>query len=108
MLVLELVTEGVGKLITDRLGIPTIGIGSGRYCNGQVLVITDVLGLSPFSRRIAKRYQEYDALTLRALENYRLDVLERRFPDETNAFPSSDEDLSRLAEWMSTTGFPSS
>src|SRR5947209_713237 len=58
MLVLELVTEGVAEMITRRLRVPTIGIGSGPACDGQVLVVTDLAGISPFSRKIAHRYAE--------------------------------------------------
>lgn len=100
MLVLELVTEGVARLISERLTIPTIGIGSGRYCNGQVLVVTDVLGLSPFVRRITKRYQQYDVLTLQALQRYCQDVVHGRFPAEDNVFHTNDADLTRLQEWL--------
>lgn len=100
LLVLELVTEGLSRLITESLSIPTIGIGSGRFCDGQVLVITDVLGISPFTRKIAKRYTEYRELTLRAIESYRDDVANRRFPSEANTFPTAPEELARLESWL--------
>lgn len=99
MLVLELVTEDVARLITEHLTIPAIGIGSGRFCDGQVLVVNDVLGISPFSRKIAKRYREYRDLTLAAVYQYRDDIAERRFPTEANAFPTDPEEMARLREW---------
>jgi len=100
MVVLELVTEDVARLLTERLRIPTIGIGSGRFCDGQVLVVTDVLGISPFTRRIAKRYQEYQESTLGAIAAYRHDVVSREFPGETNAFSTDPEELGRLRAWL--------
>lgn len=100
MLVLELVTEGLSRLVSERLPIPTIGIGSGRFCDGQVLVLTDVLGISPFTRKIAKRYQEYGELTLAAIQAYRDDVTNHRFPTEANAFPTKPEELALLDLWL--------
>ena len=100
MLVLELVTEDLAGLITEQLRIPTIGIGAGRFCDGQVLVINDVLGISPFTRKIAKRYQEYQDLTLQAIRSYREDIEQRRFPTEANAFPTRAEDLALLERWL--------
>jgi 3-methyl-2-oxobutanoate hydroxymethyltransferase len=96
MLVLELVTEQVSKAITERLRIPTIGIGSGQYCDGQVLVVTDVLGLSPFTMKIAKRYAGWREAAEQAIRLYRDDVTASRFPTTANAFPVEAEALERL------------
>ncbi|MBV9281259.1 MAG: 3-methyl-2-oxobutanoate hydroxymethyltransferase [Chloroflexi bacterium] len=100
MLVLELVTEQAARYATARLRIPTIGIGSGPYCDGQVLVIADVLGISPFTRKIAKRYQEYRDLTAQAVHQYKEEVEGRLFPTDANAFPTSEEDLRLLEAWL--------
>jgi len=107
MLVLELVTEDLSRLISERLRIPTIGIGSGRFCDGQVLVITDVLGISPFTRKIAKRYQEYQGLTLEAIRRYSDEVRNHLFPTEDNAFPTNPEDLARAEDWLRVSQEPS-
>jgi 3-methyl-2-oxobutanoate hydroxymethyltransferase len=96
MLVLELVTEQVAKVITRRLGVPTIGIGSGQYCDGQVLVVTDLLGLSPFTRKIAKQYAGWREAAQQAIRQYRDDVTSSRFPTAANAFPVDAEELERL------------
>jgi 3-methyl-2-oxobutanoate hydroxymethyltransferase len=96
MLVLELVTEQVAQVITGRLQIPTVGIGSGQYCDGQVLVVTDVLGLSPFTMKIAKQYAEWRQAAERAVRQYRDDVTSSRFPTTENAFPVKAEELERL------------
>lgn len=100
MLVLELVTEGVAALITERLSVPTIGIGSGRFCDGQVLVVNDVLGVSPFARRLHKRYAEWREVSAGAIREYVADVRTRRFPTEANAFPTNQDELARLEEML--------
>jgi 3-methyl-2-oxobutanoate hydroxymethyltransferase len=96
MLVLELVTEQVAQVITGRLRVPTIGIGSGQFCDGQVLVVNDVLGLSPFTMKIAKQYAEWRDAAERAVRQYRDDVTSSRFPTTANAFPVKAEELERL------------
>lgn len=98
MLVVELVTEEVSKVITERLRIPTIGIGSGQYCDGQVLVVTDLLGLSPFTRKIAKQYAEWRESAQKGIRRYRDEVTTARFPTSENAFPFDAQELERLEE----------
>ncbi|HLJ69080.1 MAG TPA: 3-methyl-2-oxobutanoate hydroxymethyltransferase [Chloroflexota bacterium] len=102
MLVLELVTEEVAQVITERVTVPTIGIGSGRYCDGQVLVVTDLLGLSPFNHRLSRRYAEWRATAIGAFEQYRDDVQSRRFPAQENVFPANPEDVARLRSELAT------
>ena len=94
MLVLELVPDRVAARISQALRIPTIGIGAGVGCDGQVLVLHDLLGIfDRFTPRFAKRYAEIFAEMERALTEYRDDVAVRRFPSSEHAF-SMDE-----AEW---------
>lgn len=94
MLVLELVPDRVAARISQALRIPTIGIGAGVGCDGQVLVLHDLLGIfDRFTPRFAKRYAEIFAEMERALTEYRDDVAARRFPSSEHAF-SMDE-----AEW---------
>jgi 3-methyl-2-oxobutanoate hydroxymethyltransferase len=102
MLVLELVTEQVAQVITSRLHVPTIGIGSGQFCDGQVLVVTDVLGLSPFTMKIAKQYADWRVSAERAVRQYRDDVTSSRFPTTANAFPVKAEELERLEATLAT------
>lgn len=98
LLVLELVTEGVAEIISRRLRVPTIGIGSGPSCDGQVLVTTDLVGISPFTRKITHRYAEVREIETRAFREYNQDVKARRFPSSANAFPTDPDDLARLRE----------
>ena len=69
LIVLEKITEEVSRIITDTIKIPTIGIGAGRFCDGQVLVINDILGIGPPFKH-AKRYQDYNHLTFEAICKY--------------------------------------
>lgn len=84
--VLECMPEAIGKSISEALEIPTIGIGGGRYCDGQVQVITDVLGIGSFIPRHAKRYAECGSIMRDAVKNYVDDVKKGSFPEENNCF----------------------
>ncbi|MEX2465955.1 MAG: 3-methyl-2-oxobutanoate hydroxymethyltransferase [Gemmatimonadota bacterium] len=82
-LVLELVPAELAQEVTDTLNIPTIGIGAGGGCDGQVQVWHDLLGLSlDFVPRHASKYAEIGTTILEALERWSADVRERRFPTE--------------------------
>ncbi|MBO8160342.1 MAG: 3-methyl-2-oxobutanoate hydroxymethyltransferase [Thermosipho sp. (in: Bacteria)] len=86
-LVLEMVTEEVAKEISEKLAIPTIGIGAGRYCDGQVLVFHDIVGLNPdFQPKFSKQYANTFKVMLEAIENYKNDVKNEKFPTEDNIF----------------------
>ena len=79
-LVLELVPEQLAAAITERLRIPTIGIGAGAGCSGQVQVITDLIGLGDFVPRHAKSYAHVGASILEAARLYAADVVSGAFP----------------------------
>jgi 3-methyl-2-oxobutanoate hydroxymethyltransferase len=92
--VLEAVPAPVASRIGDELGIPTIGIGSGGQCDGQVLVLHDLLGLySGHSPRFTKRYAEIGAEIQRALERFAADVRSGEFPAEEHTYPMPAEEL---------------
>jgi 3-methyl-2-oxobutanoate hydroxymethyltransferase len=85
--VLECVPAAVAAAVTARLTIPTIGIGAGPNCDGQVLVLHDVLGLiEDFKPRFARRYTSLGDQIKAAAQNYAADVREGRFPDESESF----------------------
>lgn len=101
LLVLELVSEPVTELITQQLQIPTIGIGSGRFCDGQVLVILDLLGISTVERKLVKRYEQLRERCMQALMQYKQEVQQRLFPSEANAFYNiAAEDVGQLVTWV--------
>jgi 3-methyl-2-oxobutanoate hydroxymethyltransferase len=97
--VLEYVAAPVAALISDRLDIPTIGIGSGAGCDGQVLVFHDMLGIDPgFHAKHAKRYADLGTTILDAVEAYAADVKARAFPGEPHSFSMSPEEEAQLSE----------
>jgi 3-methyl-2-oxobutanoate hydroxymethyltransferase len=99
MLVLEMVPDRVAARLSKKLRIPTIGIGAGVGCDGQVLVLHDLLGLfDKFTPKFVKQYAHLFADMETALGEYREDVEQRRFPTCEQAFPIED------AEWESWVG----
>lgn len=93
MLVLELVPEEVADRVTRTIAAPTIGIGAGRKTDGQVLVISDVLGFTPANYHHNRRYQEVGQLMLEAAKAYVLDVRSKNFPAEANRFCMEADEL---------------
>ena len=95
--VLELVPAELAKLVTNRLGIPTIGIGAGAHCDGQVLVFHDVVGLfSGFTPTFVKRYAEAGNAIRDALRRYAEEVRSGAFPAREQSFTINTEVLTRL------------
>jgi len=89
--VLETVSEGVAKRVTEALDIPTIGIGAGRYVDGQVLVVSDVIGLGGESYSLSKQYADVDSEIREAVTQYVEEVESGAFPTAENAFDPVDE-----------------
>lgn len=85
-IVLELMPRDLARRITERLEIPTIGIGAGADCDGQVLVMNDLLGLTENPPRFAKKYVDMRAGALRGIRKYSRDVRERLFPAPEHEF----------------------
>ena len=100
MLVLELIPEELAQVVSQKLKIPTIGIGSGRYTDGQVLIVNDILGITPRKFRLAKKYQDFQSLTLNAIEQYTKDVEENIFPSEENLRHMPETELNELNQWL--------
>ena len=84
-IVLELVPDQLAAAITERLRIPTIGIGAGPHCSGQVQVVTDLLGLGPFIPRHARPYAHLRETILEAARAYAADVASGSFPGEAES-----------------------
>ena len=98
-LVLEAVPAPVAKRISEQLHIPTIGIGAGADCDGQVLVWHDLLGLyDGRTARFVKRYASVGETIRAALEEYAADVREHRFPEEQHTYAMSDEELATFEQ----------
>lgn len=96
-LVLECVPDKIAGLITQKLTIPTIGIGAGIHCDGQVLVTYDMLGLfERFTPKFVKKYVNISPLILKAVEEYKDEVLREKFPEPKHSFAIKEEELSKL------------
>jgi 3-methyl-2-oxobutanoate hydroxymethyltransferase len=95
--VLELVPAELARLVTERIAIPTIGIGAGGHCDGQVLVFHDVVGLfSGFTPTFVKRYTEAGSAIRDACARYAEEVRSGAFPGEKQSFAMKEEVLKRL------------
>ena len=96
-LVLECVPAMLAEIITKELKIPTIGIGAGAACDGQVLVWHDVLGITQNMKpKFVKKYAELYPVIVEALKNYKLEVEGRVFPAEEHSFTMRAEEIPKL------------
>ncbi|KAH7396864.1 ketopantoate hydroxymethyltransferase-domain-containing protein [Phaeosphaeria sp. MPI-PUGE-AT-0046c] len=99
--VLEAVPAEVAAMVTKELGIPTIGIGAGNGCSGQVLVQVDMLGNFPpgrFLPKFVKQYGNVWAEAKRAMEQYRLEVKDRSYPAPEHTYPIQEHVVSEFAK----------
>ena len=85
-IIIECVVENLARKITKSVSIPTIGIGASRYCDGQILVTEDMLGLSDFSPKFVKQYTNLNKIMEKSIKNYVKDVKMRRFPSFKNVY----------------------
>lgn len=85
-LILECLPAELAQKISKEIKSPTIGIGAGIHCDGQVLVLADLIGLSEFKGKMIKRYLEMKSLLAEAVAAFKRDVLEEKFPKEENSF----------------------
>ncbi len=96
-IVLEMITEEMARVITQAVSVPTIGIGSGRYCDGQVLVLHDILGLYPrLVPRFAKRYADLASTIKGAVTEYVAEVRRGTFPEEKHVFKMDDTERDKI------------
>lgn len=96
-IVLECVPSKLAKIITEKLSIPTIGIGGGPDCDGQVLVWQDSVGLfSDFTPKFVKKYAEVGKIMTEAFTTYDKEVKDGTFPEEKHCFTIKEDELSKL------------
>lgn len=96
-LVIELVPSETAKMITEAVSIPTIGIGAGPYCDGQVLVLWDMLGLfEDFKPKFVKQYAAIRKVISEAVSQYSEEVRKGEFPSDEFSFEMSEEETGRL------------
>lgn len=95
--VLECIPAKLATLITQKLSIPTIGIGAGNGCDGQVLVYQDMLGMfSDYIPKFAKKFADVGAVMKKAFEDYKKEVSDGTYPSEEHTFKIDDEVLGKL------------
>ncbi|AQS57916.1 3-methyl-2-oxobutanoate hydroxymethyltransferase [Desulforamulus ferrireducens] len=96
-IVLECIPQQLAKLITESLSVPTIGIGAGVHCDGQVLVIHDLLGFhSDFKPKFVKQYANLKEQIIEACRQYTKEVKDKSFPGQEHVFNMAEEELKKL------------
>ena len=96
-IVLEGVPDAVARMVTDSVDVPTIGIGAGRDCDGQVLVYHDVLGIEDrIAPKFVRRYADVKTTSVDALTNFAADVRTGAFPDDSESYHLSADQAETL------------
>ena len=85
-IIIECVVESLAKIITDNVKIPTIGIGASKFCDGQILVTDDMLGLTDFNPKFVKKYKNLNKEIEKSIIKYSNDVKYSRFPSIKNTY----------------------
>ena len=85
-MIIECVVESLSKKITEDVKIPTIGIGASRYCDGQILVTDDLIGLSDFKSKFVKKYVNLNKIINKTVRKFSKDVKMKRFPTSKNVY----------------------
>jgi 3-methyl-2-oxobutanoate hydroxymethyltransferase len=98
-IVLECVPDAVARLVTETIPVPTIGIGAGRHCDGQVLVYHDLLGLQDWLRpKFVRRYANFHAEGVAAVSRFAADVRSGRFPSSEETYHVADDVTAALSD----------
>ncbi|MGB9700305.1 MAG: 3-methyl-2-oxobutanoate hydroxymethyltransferase [Thermodesulfobacteriota bacterium] len=100
MILLEAIPPEVAGYIRDLLTIPVLSIGAGPYCDGQLLIVSDMLGIfEAFTPKFVKRYAEVGKICTEALTAYVQDVRNKAFPEPKHIYPMIPEELAKFKEW---------
>jgi 3-methyl-2-oxobutanoate hydroxymethyltransferase len=103
MILLEAIPPEVSGYIRDKLTIPVLSIGAGPYCDGQLLIVSDMLGVfEAFTPKFVKRYAEVAKVCTEALTNYVEDVRAKKFPEPKHIYPMIPEELAKFKEWTAS------
>ena len=85
-IVLECVETSLAKLVSQNITVPTIGIGASKYCDGQILVFDDLIGLNPTNYKFVKKYANIRNNISKAVSNYSIEVRKIKFPNKKNSY----------------------
>jgi len=100
-IVLEGIPWQIAKLVTSTVDIPTIGIGAGQYCDGQIIIIYDMLGIfTEFKPKFVKYFGKVGENIRNALNTYKDEIVNRKYPDLDHSYTYPTEDLSEINEWF--------
>lgn len=100
MILLEAIPPEVAGYIRDTLTLPVLSIGAGPYCDGQLLIVSDMLGVfEAFTPKFVKRYAEVAKISTEALTAYVQDVRNKTFPEPRHIYPMIPEELDKFKEW---------
>ncbi|MGQ9695218.1 MAG: 3-methyl-2-oxobutanoate hydroxymethyltransferase [Thermodesulfobacteriota bacterium] len=100
MILLEAIPPEVAGYIRDLLTIPVLSIGAGPYCDGQLLIVSDMLGIfEAFTPKFVKRYAEVGKICIEALTAYVQDVRNKAFPEPKHIYPMIPEELTKFKDW---------
>jgi 3-methyl-2-oxobutanoate hydroxymethyltransferase len=103
MILLEAIPPEVSAYIRDLLTIPVLSIGAGPHCDGQLLIVSDMLGIfEAFTPKFVKRYAEVAKVCTEALTAYVQDVRSKAFPEPKHIYPMIPEELSKFKEWAAS------
>jgi len=101
MILLEAIPPEVSGYIRDLLTIPVLSIGAGPHCDGQLLIVSDMLGVfEAFTPKFVKRYAEIAKISTEALTAYVQDVRNKAFPEPRHIYPMIPEELAKFKEWV--------
>jgi 3-methyl-2-oxobutanoate hydroxymethyltransferase len=101
LILLEAVPPEVGKIVTERAKVPVIGIGAGPYCDGQCLVVHDMLGMfEAFTPKFAKKYVDIREQTVKAFQVFKEDVKKGEFPKPEQCYRMPGEEVKKLEEML--------
>lgn len=96
-ILLEAIPPEVGQIITQRLKIPCLGIGAGIHCDGQLLIVSDMLGVfEAFTPKFVKKYADLATIISKAMEQYVQDVRNQRFPEPQHTYNMIEGELNKL------------
>ena len=103
LILLEAIPPEVSGYIRDTLTIPVLSIGAGPQCDGQLLIVSDMLGVfEAFTPKFVKRYAEVAKICTEALTNYVEDVRTKKFPEPKHIYPMIPEELAKFKEWAAS------
>jgi len=106
-IVLESIPWQIAKIITSSVDVPTIGIGAGVYCDGQILVIHDMLGIfTDIKPKFLKYFSNIGESIRRALNDYKAEVINGIYPDREHSYEFPQQDLNKINKWIENINIP--